>query len=1047
MKMILQFRNLAFLTIAMFALSFNASAVVTVTAPNGGEFWYGQTDVTVTWTNTLHVVYPTTIELYDGATTLHIVNGDYIETCTFTLPNTIPGGSNYKIRVTQTGEGTDISNAVFTVYQTTVTSPNGGETWAGQSTHSITWTSNEPGNTTIQLWNAAGDAQIGGNIASGALTSPHAWVIPANIATNDYKIKIVKTNTSDFSNAPFHIIRTIISAPNTAVIWAGQTTQNITWDESDPATTALIELYDGANLVSTIAAAAPSLPSSTYAWTIPGSIAAGTNYRVKVTVGECIDYSDVAFTITQTTVTSPNGSEVWAGQTTHNITWISTASGDTKIEYYDGTYHDLGVPVGQTSPFPWTIPNSLNNGTYKIRVSKGAAIDESNSIFNITQTTVSLAAGPYAAGNQVDITWASTAIGNVIIDLYNAAGTIFISNILPETNVPTNHYLWTIPLTTPVGDYKIKIRKGTEAFDFTDNTFGVSKAVRVLRPNTGTYSWAIGSTNLITWGGNVGNVKIELHNYNTNISNTIVANASGGSFNWLINNSFAIVGSQYKIRVTDLATETIIDESDAFFSITAAGAPYYLTVLQPTSNEYSTLTWLAGTSNLISWIDNFSGPVKIKLVDGANVETELAPSVEGSTWVWNIPQVQATGWYKIKVISVNNSSFYGISELPFYITNAPPQANILVYQPNQTGINWLIGNTYLISWEDNIAENNVTIDLYLADGTTLVKNIASNVPGSTYLWAINATSIVSGTYYKVKVSYNSASGISTEPFIISYAPINSYIHLLQPNVDGITWVRESQYLISWEDDISGTVDVYYVNSFGEYLIESNVVGSTLVWTIPITAPIESTYRIKIYSHANHADASGISDEDFDVALTPPGGDIDVLQPNGGEYWEIGTPYLISWIDNIPEPVDVDLHNMTSGTYSTIQHNVVGSTIIWTASVNGGSGDIFKVRVKSSLSGLNDESDAEFHIIAAPFSPIIYPNPANQFVKVQLNEETSGNCNITFTDRFNMQVVNRTMNTDGVKEINLSTAELSNGVYFLTITTDKSVSTKKVIVQH
>ncbi|MFZ4707393.1 MAG: T9SS type A sorting domain-containing protein, partial [Bacteroidales bacterium] len=78
---------------------------------------------------------------------------------------------------------------------------------------------------------------------------------------------------------------------------------------------------------------------------------------------------------------------------------------------------------------------------------------------------------------------------------------------------------------------------------------------------------------------------------------------------------------------------------------------------------------------------------------------------------------------------------------------------------------------------------------------------------------------------------------------------------------------------------------------------------------------------------------------------------------------------------------------------------------------------------------------------------VFPNPANQSVTIILDEVASADYNLTITNRFNLQVVNRIINTTGLKEFNISTAELSNGVYFLTLTSNNSVITHKVIVQH
>jgi hypothetical protein len=181
----------------------------------------------------------------------------------------------------------------------------------------------------------------------------------------------------------------------------------------------------------------------------------------------------------------------------------------------------------------------------------------------------------------------------------------------------------------------------------------------------------------------------------------------------------------------------------------------------------------------------------------------------------------------------------------------------------------------------------------------------------------------------------------------------------------------------------------------------------------------------------------------------PGGTIDILQPDGGETWTKGNSYLISWIDNIAENVKIDLVNFAGAPdIIPLFASVSGSTIGWTIPNDGSitPGILYKMRISSTESSLFEESDGYFTIVASA-APVIYPNPADQFITVQLNEEFSENCNLTITNRFNIQCVNRTIDAQNINELRISTAELANGIYFLTITSGTSINTHKFIVQH
>lgn len=73
---------------------------------------------------------------------------------------------------------------------------------------------------------------------------------------------------------------------------------------------------------------------------------------------------------------------------------------------------------------------------------------------------------------------------------------------------------------------------------------------------------------------------------------------------------------------------------------------------------------------------------------------------------------------------------------------------------------------------------------------------------------------------------------------------------------------------------------------------------------------------------------------------------------------------------------------------------------------------------------------------------IYPNPTNNVVNVKGNNV--GFTAVSFTD-INGRVV-KTVNVDTTSETEISISELNSGVYFMNITTDSGVVTKKIVKQ-
>ncbi len=105
----------------------------------------------------------------------------------------------------------------------TVTSPNGGETWAIGETHNITWTSTAGiiGNVAVWIQQQGGSAPQA-IIASTPNTGSASWTIPANITpANNYRIGVSGNNNNivDWSNNNLTITATntpsiTVTSPN-----------------------------------------------------------------------------------------------------------------------------------------------------------------------------------------------------------------------------------------------------------------------------------------------------------------------------------------------------------------------------------------------------------------------------------------------------------------------------------------------------------------------------------------------------------------------------------------------------------------------------------------------------------------------------------------------------------------------------------------------------------------------------------------------------------------------------------------------------------------
>jgi len=92
-----------------------------------------------------------------------------------------------------------------------------------------------------------------------------------------------------------------------------------------------------------------------------------------------------------------------------------------------------------------------------------------------------------------------------------------------------------------------------------------------------------------------------------------------------------------------------------------------IAVVSPNGGE----SWLAGTSNTITWTSNISEDVKIELYRGGTILYAIANSTSNvGNYLWTIPDTLQFGIdYKIKISSVLDSNLYDFSDTSFVTLN------------------------------------------------------------------------------------------------------------------------------------------------------------------------------------------------------------------------------------------------------------------------------------------------------------------------------------------------------------------------------------------
>jgi hypothetical protein len=439
--------------------------------------------------------------------------------------------------------------------------------------------------------------------------------------------------------------------------------------------------------------------------------------------------------------------------------------------------------------------------------------------------------------------------------------------------------------------------------------------------------------------------------------------------------------------------------------------------------------------------------------------TNIASTVIGSTCEWTIPGTQTVSThYKIRISSTIDPDIYSESDHEFAIGLTQGGHINEVIQP-KAGDKWLLGSSHLISWDDELEES---VDIYLISGTgspttTLLK---ADAVGSTWSWT-NAHPL--GTDFQIEIrshtNDDNVPRIRNAGFFSIVKTIGGGFNEIFQPVAGDNWLRNTTYLISWEDNIAEGVDVWISNKIpsgtttATYTVRkaTNVIGSTYLWSTGNVIEY-GDYKIKLTSNSDPSIEfeSGI----FHIVQSLGGGITAINQPNApGLDWVQGTTNLISWDDNLVENVKIELvyygvAGTSSPTFTIIPgaESVPGTTWLWAMSPTQALG-FYRIKIWSTLpDGPFKSAENRFKIIEL-IDAAVYPNPCGAYTTVQFDESSNGNYVIDLFDRFGTSVMQKSVNTAETKQVNLSTSDLPNGIYLLNMTSGETRISKKIVVQH
>jgi len=493
------------------------------------------------------------------------------------------------------------------------------------------------------------------------------------------------------------------------------------------------------------------------------------------------------------TVLSPNGGETWTAGLQYPISWaVSDCGTQVAIELMlgDAVATTIADSSDNDGNYIWTAQQvgGASSG-YRIRITdlEGGNSDVSDGTASIapptdpTPCTLSVTSPnggeSWLAGFDYPISWTTDECGPAVaIELWRDGSLVAM---IADSTANDGELVWTATqVANQINGYRVRIvdLEGEYA-DESDGTFRVmppedpAPCVLTLSSPNGGESWTAGTSYPITWTrSDCGQtVSIELWRAGAQVATIAGSTANDGSYTW----TAAQVGGQsagYKVRVTDLESESV-DESNAVFTIAPpVGPDCGLTLTSPNGGE----SWVAGESHAITWNESDCGEeVALELWRaGTKALTISANTPNDGSYTWTAAQVggQSSG-YRLRVIDLTSDAL-DESNADFTIAAPidPTPCELAVTVP-AGGETWVEGLDYPITWETSDCGTAVSI-LLLRDGAAPLTIAASTDNDGSYTWAASQISGAT-TGYRIHVTdLESGTGADSGLFTIGDAPPN-----------------------------------------------------------------------------------------------------------------------------------------------------------------------------------------------------------------------------------------------------------------------------------
>lgn len=885
--------------------------VISVTYPNSATTLYQNNSYNITWTSQ-YVESPfVTIDysLDNGSSWNNISlvtenDGSFA----WMVPAVLSSECLVRVSEYENPSVFDVSNTNFSIVEQyiTVTYPNGGETWTGCDSRTITWSKGGI-SSLVKIEYSLDNGLTWSNVTSSTSSSgSYTWNPVTDLAGTECLVRVsdkTTTTINDQSDAVFDIVENndiFVTSPNGGESLEVATTHTITWVSAPELSR--YSLYYSVDNGATWTLISSSITSNSYNWTVPNLPSTECLIKVVDYYNTCIyDLSDSNFSIEPPTpvitLTYPNSGQTFYVENSYNITWTHQYDNVdfVKIDFSidnGGTWQNIVAVTENDGTYTWNVPNmpSVNCLIRIYDVGDMSFIDECDMNFTIAPQYLTLTSpngGETMTGcDSYNINWTRGGTTNYFRIEYSAdngvSWNIINSNYYSTSTNST--YTWNPIVNQSSNQFLVRVRdKNNLSVGDTCNavfTVNPNTDIIVTSPNGGE-NWEIGDSHQITWVSASGSTRFNVFYSINNGANwiTLTSNTSNNYYNWTIPNN---PSNNCLVKVVDYNNSCIQDISDSEFSISEPAAN--ITVNYPNSGQ----TLYFNQNCNITWSSEFTVSefvtIEYSIDNGSTWSTIVSPTEDDGSYAWTVPATASVECL-VRVSEFGNATVYDICDTNFTIA----QPYVVVTYPNGGEI--IDGcSDQTITWTRGGTTNYYKIEYSLDNGLTWnTKTNSTYNTSASYVWSQFAD--IGTTEALIRVSdrdYPIATDESDNAFTIIK---NTDVVVLSPN-GGESYEVGTSIEIDWISDPSvSRYYVYYsVNDGASWTLINSTYSSYYNWTIP--DDVSNNCKIKVADYYNSC-VFDVSDAVF--AITPPIPNITVNYPNSSTTTlYIGRSANITW---------------------------------------------------------------------------------------------------------------------------------------------------------